>query len=64
MTLNNNLIREWPSIISAEKAVCAFHITECCKGKRKSSGGYHWIYKSDYKPYIKYKNNNKEVIST
>lgn len=24
------------------------NIGNCCKGKRKTSGGYHWMYKSDY----------------
>ena len=28
------------------------HIAACCKGKRKTAGGYHWVYKEDYDKLI------------
>jgi len=45
--LNNNLIKQWDSIIEA----CNYygwhkngHISECCRGKMKTSHGYIWKY--------------------
>lgn len=28
------------------------HISACCRGKRKTAGGYKWMYKEDYEKYI------------
>ena len=36
------------SIIDAERKTNSQHIGNCCKGKIKTSGGYHWMYYSDY----------------
>lgn len=43
--INNNLIKEWPSIIDAEQTLHLFQISECCKFKRRSCGGFIWRYK-------------------
>ena len=42
-----DLIAEYPSIMEAERQTgCnSSHICQCCKGKRKSAGGYIWKYK-------------------
>ena len=29
------------------------NISSCCKGKRKTSGGYVWVYKDDYDKFDK-----------
>ena len=38
-------IKEWSSIKDASKEINTTHITECCKGQRKTAGGYIWRYK-------------------
>ena len=47
-TKDNIFIRNWDSAKSAsqELKICATSITACCKGKRKSSGGFLWKYKN------------------
>lgn len=44
---NGELITEYPSIMEASRqTTCnAPHICDCCKGERKSVGGYIWRYK-------------------
>ena len=37
-------IAEYPSLAEAERCVGCNHIWDCCKGKRKSTGGYIWKY--------------------
>lgn len=43
----NNIINEYNSLIEAEikTGVRNGNISQCCKGKRKSAGGYIWKYK-------------------
>lgn len=43
--INNNLIKEWPSITDAEETLHIYSISECCRFKRKSCGGFIWRYK-------------------
>lgn len=45
----SGLIVEIPSAIEAERTlgIKQSNITACCKGKRKSAGGYYWHYASD-----------------
>lgn len=44
----NEVIAEFPSIMEAQRKLgCSqIHITHCCKGKRKTCGGFIWKYKS------------------
>ena len=45
--LNNNFIKEYPSLTTASKYLnidCST-ITKCAKNKRKTAGGYIWKYK-------------------
>ena len=45
-SLTGDFIREWPS--TAECGRNGFnrsHIAACCRGERKSAGGYIWMYK-------------------
>lgn len=46
--LSGNLIKKWESIVDIENEL-GFnnsHITECCKGKIKTSKGYVWRYEN------------------
>ena len=40
----HNLIRQWKSQAEAFKELGIKHISCCCKGKRKTAGGYIWEY--------------------
>ena len=44
---NKNIIKEWNSIIDVQRIsnINRSNIIQCCKGKRKSAGGYVWEYK-------------------
>ena len=44
---NGEFIAEYPSTGEAERQTGCYHgnICDCCKGKRKSTGGYIWKYK-------------------
>lgn len=48
---NKNFIRFWDSACDAGNyyGYDKSHITACCKGKAKTSYGYIWVYKEDYK---------------
>lgn len=43
---DNQIIKEWESISEAAKSlnINGSHITSCCKGTRKTAGGYKWQY--------------------
>lgn len=49
--LNGNFIKEWQGIIDVSKKlkISDGNIVACCKGKRKTAGGYKWEYKEDLK---------------
>ena len=42
--INGNLIKVWNSINEAIESTGATHISDCCKGKSKTAGGYIWRY--------------------
>ena len=46
INLINGLIVEFPSTCEAERVmnISNSSICQCCKGKRKSAGGYRWYY--------------------
>jgi len=46
LDLADNYMRTFSSIIEAEKLLGICNISACCRGKRKSAGGYKWRYKS------------------
>ena len=50
---NNNLIREYKTISEANNitGIHSGNISSCCKGTRKSAGGYYWKIKQDIKKY-------------
>ena len=49
LSLNNEIIKEWESIAKAEQElkISNADICKCCKGKRKTAGGYKWRYKEN-----------------
>jgi hypothetical protein len=55
--LSNDLffIKEWSSATEAseELSISRSQIPSVCSGKRKTSGGFKWMYKEDYDQYIK-----------
>jgi group I intron endonuclease len=63
--LNNNFIKLWNSITSAEK-VHGTGIKSCLVKKTQSAGGFIWRYKNDPLPsnykFERWKNNKKKVI--
>ena len=65
LTINNEFIKEWDVMNDAGTTLkCGTgSIANCCKGIKKTSGGFRWAYKDDYekgidlfanKVYIKY----------
>lgn len=42
--LDGNLIKVWDSVHDAEKQYNCYHISECCKGKRKTASKRIWRY--------------------
>lgn len=45
--LQGNYIKEWNSIKEVKKQFNIYdsNLIACCKGKRKTAGGYKWKYK-------------------
>ena len=45
--LNNNFLNQYNSATEVERIlkINASHVSECCKNKRKTAGGYKWKYK-------------------
>ena len=52
LTLDGQFIRKWPAAreVKRELGIDNSSITNCCKGKRKSAGGFKWMYATDYVP--------------
>lgn len=48
--LQENFIKKWDCISDARRETGANHISDCCRGKLKQSGGYIWEFasKEDY----------------
>ena len=46
---SEEFIREWPSSHEVERVlkIAQTNIIQCCKGKRKSAGGFVWRYKEE-----------------
>lgn len=54
LSMTGEFIKEWAGGIVAERSlkksgVMQSKISDCCRGKRYSAGGYRWKFKSDYK---------------
>ena len=46
LTKDGELVKEWPSTREAYRQLGIQHICQCCKGRRKSAGGFVWRYAS------------------
>lgn len=44
---NNEIVRVWDSIKDAQTHLKISHISECCRNKQKTTGGYMWRYKEE-----------------
>lgn len=47
LDVNNNLIKEWETIKEAKETLGIYHISACCRGIRKTAGGFVWKYVDD-----------------
>jgi hypothetical protein len=47
--ITGKIIAEYVSITEAAKhvGICISNISECCRGKRETAGGYKWKYKNE-----------------
>ena len=52
------LIARYKSMYDAFRITGARNISKCCKGEAQSSGGYKWMFESEYEALI---NDNNEV---
>ncbi len=52
LSKDGKFIRRWSGAREAQRelGINNGHITACCKGKRKSAGGFKWVYTTDYNP--------------
>lgn len=50
LTLNGRFVKKWSCAAEVERELGIYrgNITNCCRGKNKSAGGYKWMYYSDY----------------
>jgi len=48
LSLKGEYIKEWDSVMDAEKSLNITNISNCCTGKQKMAGGLHWMYYDDY----------------
>lgn len=52
LSLEGDIIAEFPSVREADEYIHHGkrhnHIADVCNGKRKTDGGYRWVYKKDY----------------
>jgi len=52
LSLDNEFIKEWNSVTEAKVNTNIINISECCSGKRRSAGGFKWMYKEDYEEML------------
>jgi hypothetical protein len=55
LTVKNKFVKEWKSINNAMRELNINgngNISSVCRGKRKTAGGYKWMFKEDYDKYI------------
>lgn len=48
-----NLIAKFNSVSEAQRVTGINNISNCCKGKYKTAGGYVWVYEEDYDKFDK-----------
>lgn len=52
LTKDGVFVKKWSCATEAERELGIYQVSiaKCCKGKRKSAGGFRWVYLSDYNP--------------
>lgn len=60
--LQGNFIKKWNSIKEAERQLHIRHISDCCKEKVISAGGYIWKYTDNDKIIIRENKRKRKVI--
>lgn len=45
-TIKGEFIKEFDCLITTQKELNLYHIRDVCEGKRKSCGGFKWVYKN------------------
>ena len=62
LDLKGNYIKTWGSLSDAsnELKICRSDICSTCKRKKKSAGGYIWVYEEDYDKNKTYTYTNKQ----
>ena len=49
-TLDGKFVKEWPSTMECGRnGFNRGHVSDCCRGERKSHKGFRWMYADDYK---------------
>lgn len=48
LSINGEFIKEYESIRQAYRETGIMNITVVCQGKKKTAGGFKWIYKEDF----------------
>ena len=53
-TKDGDFVRRWNSVREVERELGIYHsnISNCCKGKYKTAGGYKWGYADDYEQIL------------
>lgn len=70
LDVDNNFIKQWESASNASKSlnISQSDITQCCKQKQKTCGGFIWKYLNEnfiaktYKPRKPHFNKNKKIV--
>lgn len=54
LTKDGLFVKKWPAAMEVQRelGINNGHIIHCCKGNRKSAGGFHWVYATDYRRTI------------
>lgn len=60
LSLDGQFIKKWSCAreVERELGIDSSNITKCCRGKKKSAGGFRWVYASEFQ------NSSKNVIKT
>jgi len=63
LSTQNKFIKKYNCSRDAERETSIDHasILRCCRGERKSAGGFKWMFASDYKPPARYINHISEI---
>jgi hypothetical protein len=63
LSLDGEIVREWDSTMHAHrvKGFLQGNISRVCTGKRKTAGGYVWVYSSDYDEDKNYKTQSLSI---